>query len=95
MKKKFKYDGKSRPSNDLYKKNYKIIFGKKVKKDEEVTGYYYNGYDKNAEIEVLTEKVKDPFKTQQDELDESYKQSKKNKKEREKELKKLCDRNGF
>ncbi len=95
MKKKFKYDGKSRPSNDLYKKNYKIIFGKKVKKNEEVTGYYYNGYDKNAEIEVLTEKVKDPFKTQQDELDESYKQSKKNKKEREKELKKLCDRNGF
>jgi|TARA_S200002703_G_scaffold136875_1_gene126408 hypothetical protein len=95
MKKKFKYDGKSRPSNDLYKKNYKMIFGKKVKKDEEVTGYYYNGYDKNAEIEVLTEKVKDPFKTQQDELDESYKQSKKNKKEREKELKKLCDRNGF
>ena len=95
MKKKFQYDGKSRPSNDLYKKNYKMIFGKKVKKDEEVTGYYYNGYDKNAEIEVLTEKVKDPFKTQQDELDESYKQSKKNKKEREKELKKLCDRNGF
>ena len=44
---------------------------------------------------MLTEKVKDPFKTQQDELDESYKQSKKNKKEREKELKKLCDRNGF
>ena len=35
MKKKFKYDGKSRPSNDLYKKNYKMIFGKKVKKDEE------------------------------------------------------------
>ena len=27
--KKFKYDGKSRPSNDLYKKNFDIIFGKK------------------------------------------------------------------
>ena len=63
MKKKFTYDGKSRPSNDLYKKNFDIIFGKKIKKDEEVTGYYYNGYDENAKIEVLTEKkVEDPFK---------------------------------
>ena len=95
MKKKFKYDGKSRPSNDLYKKNFDIIFGKKIKKDEEVTGYYYNGYDKNAKIEVLTEKVRDPFKIEQDELDESYKQSKKNKKEREKLLKELDERNGF
>ena len=29
MKKKFKYDGKSRPSNDLYKKEFDRIFGKK------------------------------------------------------------------
>ena len=29
MKKKFKYDGKSRPSNDLYKENFDRIFGKK------------------------------------------------------------------
>ena len=56
--KKFKYDGKSRPSTDLYKKNFNIIFGKKIKKDERVTGYYYNGYEDNAEIEVLTEKKK-------------------------------------
>ena len=27
---KFKWDGKSRPSNDLYKKNYDEIFKKKV-----------------------------------------------------------------
>ena len=95
MKKKFKYDGKSRPSTDLYKKNFDIIFGKKVKKDEEVTGYYINGYEDKG-IEVLTEKkIEDPFKTQQDELDESYKQSKKNKKEREKELRELDERNGF
>jgi len=94
MKKKFTYDGKSRPSTDLYKKNFDIIFGKKVKKDEEVTGYYINGYE-NKGIEVLTEKVRDPFKIEQDELDESYKQSKKNKKEREKELKELDERNGF
>ena len=94
MKKKFTYDGKSRPSTDLYKKNFDIIFGKKVKKDEEVTGYYINGYEDKG-IEVLTEKIRDPFKTQQDELDESYKQSKKNKKEREKEMKEIEDRNGF
>ena len=34
MKKKFKYDGKSRPSNDLYKKNYNKIFGVKTPYDE-------------------------------------------------------------
>ena len=27
--KKFKYDGKSRPTTDLYKKNFDRIFGKK------------------------------------------------------------------
>jgi hypothetical protein len=57
--KKFKYDGKSRPSNKLYKKNFDEIFGVKIKKDEEVTGYYYNGYKDNAKIEVLTEKKND------------------------------------
>ena len=29
MKSKFKYDGKSRPTTDLYKKNFDRIFGKK------------------------------------------------------------------
>ena len=48
MKKKFKYDGKSRPSNDLYKKEFDRIFGKK----------------------------------EEEELKESYEQSKRNKKER-------------
>jgi uncharacterized protein YabN with tetrapyrrole methylase and pyrophosphatase domain len=69
MKKKFKYDGKSRPSNDLYKKNFDRIFGKK--------------------------ETEDPFKKEQEELNESYEQSKKSKKEREKILKELGDRNGF
>ena len=32
--KKFKYDGKSRPSNDLYKKNYNKIFGVKTPYNE-------------------------------------------------------------
>jgi hypothetical protein len=56
MKKKFQYDGKSRPSNDLYKKNFEIIFGKKINKDkEELEGYYIDGYS-NKGIEVLTKK---------------------------------------
>ena len=57
--KKFKYDGRSRPTTDLYKKNFERIFGKKIKKDEEVTGYYYDGYKDNSKIEVLTEKKND------------------------------------
>ena len=53
MSKKFKYDGRSRPSTDLYKKNFDIIFGKKIDKDkEELEGYYIN----NNKIKVLTKK---------------------------------------
>jgi hypothetical protein len=37
----------------------------------------------------------DPFKKEQDELKESYEQSKLNKKEREELLKEIGDRNGF
>ena len=48
-----KWDGKSRVSNDLYRKNFEIIFGKKIDKDkEELEGYYIT--DKG--IEVLTKK---------------------------------------
>ena len=66
-----KYDGKTRVSNDLYRKNWDEIFKKKVMEGE------------------------DPFKKEQDELKESYEQSKLNKKEREELLKKIADRNGF
>ena len=31
--KKFKYDGKSRPTNDLYKKEFDRIFGKKEEEE--------------------------------------------------------------
>lgn len=55
MTKKFKYDGKSRPSTKKYKDEYDRIFGKKVKKNEELEGYYYNGYEGKG-IEVLTKK---------------------------------------
>ena len=53
--KKFKYDGRSRPTTDLYKENFNRIFGKKIKKDEEVAGYYINGYEDKG-IQVLTKK---------------------------------------
>ena len=66
-----KWDGKSRVSNDLYRKNWDEIFKKRVMEGE------------------------DPFMKEQNELNESYEQSKRAKKEREKLLKKLADRNGF
>ena len=48
-----KWDGKSRVSNDLYRKNFEIIFGKKINKDkEELEGYYIN----DGKIKVLTKK---------------------------------------
>jgi len=54
MSKKEKWDGKSRVSNDLYRKNFEIIFGKKINKDKEELEGYYIDYD--GEIEVLTKK---------------------------------------
>ena len=57
--KKPQWDGRSRIPTKKYKKEYNRIFGKKIKKDEVVTGYYYNGYEDNAEIEVLTQKKND------------------------------------
>ena len=55
-----KWDGKSRVSNDLYRKNWDEIFKKRVMEGE------------------------DPFMKEQEELNESYQQSLRNKKEREK-----------
>jgi|TARA_R110002072_G_C7584058_1_gene502402 hypothetical protein len=59
MRKKFTYDGKSRPTTDLYKKNYNEIFNKDEEKFNEL-------------------------QQEQRDLDESYRQSLRNKKEREK-----------
>ena len=69
MGKKEKWDGKSRPSDDNYRKRWNEIFAEK--------------------------EVEDPFKKEQEELKESYDQSKKSKEEREKLLKEIEDRNGF
>ena len=65
QKKKSKWDGKSRVSTDLYRKNFEEIFKKGVVNTETTLGDL---------TEVLQE---------QDELKESYKQSLKNKQERE------------
>ena len=52
-KKGFNWDGKTRVSNDLYRKNFNEIFGKKINKDkQDLEGYYIT--DKC--IEVLTKK---------------------------------------
>ena len=48
----FNWDGKSRVVNDLYRKNFNEIFGKKIKEDEELEGYYID--DKG--IKLLTKK---------------------------------------
>ena len=53
-KKGFKWDGKSRVVTDVYRKNFDEIFGKKIKEDEELEGYYID--DKG--IKVLTKKKK-------------------------------------
>ena len=66
-----KWDGKSRVSNDKYRKNCDEIFKKRVMEGE------------------------DPFVKEQNELKESYKQSKRAKKEREDILKEIEERNGF
>ena len=66
-----KWDGKSRVSNDLYRKNWDEIFKKRVMEGE------------------------DPFVKEQEELKESYEQSKRARKEREDLLKEIEERNGF
>ena len=52
-----KWDGKSRVSNDLYRENFEKIFGKKLSKDEELEGYYIDGYDdKNSKVLIRKKK---------------------------------------
>ncbi len=47
------WDDKSNVSNDLYRKNFETIFGKKINKDkEELEGYYIH----DGKLEVLTKK---------------------------------------
>jgi len=88
-----KWDGKSRVSNDLYRKRYNEIFIKTSY--DEMQEQMIEDDKRFGEMKNKRKKVEDPFKKEYDDLDESYKQSKKNKKEREEELKEIDNRNGF
>jgi len=64
MKKKFKYDGKSRPSTNLYKKNFDRIFGKSTAQLlEEV----------EVKEKTLHEELMEGFKKEQGELEKEEK----------------------
>ena len=72
--KKFKYDGKSRPSTDLYKENFDRIFKTNPVAKEVRTP--------NFKSKVIDSKKIYDRKKEQDELKESYEQSVRNRLER-------------
>ena len=57
--KKVKYDGRSRPTNDLYKKNFDEIFGKKEKTTSELLREGYEEEKKIYEDDEYLESLKD------------------------------------
>ena len=74
MKSKFKYDGKSRPSTDLYKENFDRIFKTNPVAKEVRTPKFKS--------KVIDSKKIYDRKKEQDELRESYEQSVRNRLER-------------
>ena len=74
MSKKFKYDGKSRPTNDLYKENFDRIFKTNPVAKEVRTPKFKS--------KVIDSKKIYDRKKEQDELRESYEQSVRNRLER-------------
>ena len=74
MKKKFTYDGKSRPSTDLYKENFDRIFKTNPVAKEVRTPKFKS--------KVIDSKKIYDRKKEQDELRESYEQSIRNRLER-------------
>ena len=73
----FKWDGKSRPSDDSYRKEFNRIFSKKdIREIEKIV-------DKHEEEKqkTLHEELMEGFEKEQRDLNESYKQSLRNKKE--------------
>ena len=74
MKKKFTYDGKSRPATDLYKENFDRIFKTNPVAKEVRTPKFKS--------KVIDSKKVYDRKKQQDELRESYEQSVRNRLER-------------
>jgi len=78
-----KWDGKSRVSNDLYRKNYNKIFQKNPKDP------FKKKFVKTPYNELQEELIKG------DKMFGNMKAKKKAKKEREKILEEISDRNGF
>ena len=74
MSKKFKYDGKSRPTNNLYKENFDRIFKTNPVAKEVRTPKFKS--------KVIDSKKIYDRKKEQDELRESYEQSVRNRLER-------------
>ena len=74
MSKKFKYDGKSRPTNNLYKENFDRIFKTNPVAKEVRTPKFKS--------KVIDSKKIYDRKKEQDELKESYEQSVRNRLER-------------
>jgi len=75
MKKKFQYDGRSRPSDKLYRKNFDRIFGKS-------TAQLLEEVKVEDKDKTLSELLMEGFEKEQKELKESYEQSKRNRSER-------------
>jgi len=59
--KKEKWDGRSRPSNDLYKENFDRIFGKKDKTTSELLMEGYEEEKKILEEEEYLESLKEKY----------------------------------
>jgi len=59
--KKEKWDGRSRPTNDLYKKEFDRIFGKKEKTTSELLMEGYEEEKKSYEDEEYLESLKEKY----------------------------------
>ena len=80
-----KWDGKSRVSNDLYRKNWDEIFKKRVMEGEDPFMKEQNELKESYEQSLRNKNERDPFK----------KEVKETKPIDKKELKEIMDRNGF
>ena len=84
-----KYDGKSRVSNDLYRKNWDEIFKKKVMEGEDPFQKEQNELKESYEQSLRNKNERDPFKKEVV-VDDKVKV-----KDLKKLLKEIDERNGF
>ena len=84
-----KFDGKSRVSNDLYRKNWDEIFKKRVMEGEDPFMKEQNELKESYEQSLRNKNERDPFK-KEEVVDDQVKV-----KDLKKLLKKIEERNGF